>query len=310
MDIFYNYTNFPKNCGSLALAIGTFDGVHKGHRKLIAHIVDKAHVGQMISAVLTFHPHPATLGKKSFPLLMPLEKRLETLAALGVQKTLVQELSPDFTALTPAEFFEKILLPMGVKDIAVGRDFSFGHERSGNFATLKDLAEKHNISAHLLEDITTADGLSISSTRIRSLLSAGDIKVANELLGHNYTLYGEVVPGAQRGRQLGYPTANIATHELLPLAGVYGGFLSLNNIRYLAAVHIGAPATFGATLPTVEAYLPHYSGGEFYGQKVALELTLFVRESRRFSGPAAIIAAMQDDVAYIERELKIADPSA
>jgi riboflavin kinase / FMN adenylyltransferase len=267
-----------------AVAIGTFDGVHLGHRAVIAAAVAAAGDGR-VPTVVTFHPHPRTaLGGNRVQLISTLARRLELLADAGVEDVLVVEFTPELAALTPEQFAEAYLSAVGAQVVCVGAGFRFGHGRSGDVGLLRELGFD-------AREVPLVAG--VSSTRIRQLAEAGDVAGAARLLGRPVEVDGTVVPGEQRGGTLGFPTANLLVDPdlLVPELGIYAG--AVGDRR--AAVSIGVNPHYGGTERRIEAYLLDWSG-DLYGDRLVVELWRRLREERAFASEAALIEQIALDV--------------
>jgi riboflavin kinase/FMN adenylyltransferase len=289
------------------VAVGEFDGVHLGHRRVI----------DANDTVLTFEPHPATVvhPERAPKLLTSLEVKIELIAELGVRELVVIPFDAGFAAQTPREFVDHILVGgLAATHVAVGDNFRFGHDASG---TPQLLAADPRFST-TVESLVAADGDTISSTRIRELVAAGDMGEANRLLGATFRMRGPVVGGDQRGRDLGFPTANLMPDPALicPAFGVYAcrarvGTAAVadtsagatDQTEHLAAVSVGVRPTFGDDLvPLVEAYLLDFSG-DLYGQTLEVEFVARLRGEERFDGVEPLITQMNADVAETRRLL-------
>ena len=263
-----------------AVAIGTFDGVHRGHRA----VIDAAVGAGLRSTVVTFHPHPRTILGNRVELLSTLERRLELLEAAGVDDVLVVEFTPEIAALAPENFAREYLLAMGTEVVVAGDDFRFGHKRSGDLDTLRAVG----IDAR---EVPPVPG--VSSSRIRQLAHDGEIAEAAALLGRPLELDGIVVPGDQRGGTLGFPTANLHVEPdlLVPEFGIYAGAVGERR----AAISIGVNPHYGGTERRVEAYLLDWEG-DLYGDRLVLELWRRLREERVFASEADLIEQIARDV--------------
>jgi riboflavin kinase/FMN adenylyltransferase len=264
-----------------AVAIGTFDGVHLGHRAVIRAACEAGGV----STVLTFHPHPrTTLGGNRVALLSTLERRLELLDACGVEDVLVVEFTPDLAALSPEEFARDYLAAIGAEVIVAGDGFRFGRGRAGDLELLRRLGFD-------AREVPLVEG--VSSTRIRQLAEAGEIDHAARLLGRPLELDGTVVPGEQRGGTLGFPTANLLVEPdlLVPAFGIYAG--AVGDRR--AAISIGVNPHYGGTERRIEAYLLDWSG-DLYGDRLVVELWRRLREERAFESEADLVRQIASDV--------------
>jgi riboflavin kinase/FMN adenylyltransferase len=265
------------------IAVGEFDGVHLGHRAVIS--------GN--DTVLTFEPHPLiVLHPEAAPrLLTSLEVKAELIASLGVQELVVIPFDRDFAARTPQEFVDSILVEqLGATHVSVGENFRFGHDAAGDTALL---AADPRFSTRIVP-LVEADGEVVSSRRIRALLAGGEVTEAGRLLGAPFRLRGEVVSGDQRGRTLGFPTANLVPDEQLvcPGHGVYACVAG----DHLAAVNVGVRPTFESDRGLlVEAYLLDFSG-DLYGQALTLEFRARLRGEARFESVEALIEQMGDDI--------------
>ena len=267
--------------GRRAVALGTFDGVHRGHRR----VLDTARANDgLVSTAVTFWPHPRTALGNHVELLTSLERRLELLAAADLDEAFVVEFSPDLARLTPEEFAKRVLRPIGTEVVAAGANFRFGRGRAGDLDLLAQLGFD-------VRPVELADG--ISSSEIRRLLLAGDIDRAAQALGRPPEVEGTVVAGDQRGGTLGYPTANLDVDPalLVPAYGIYAGAASGNR----AAISIGTNPHYGGTERKVEAFLLDYDG-DLYGKRLVVELWERLRDEAAFESEAALIAQIADDV--------------
>ena len=262
-----------------SVALGTFDGIHRGHQR----VIEAAKATKLPAIVVTFDPHPRTALGHKVDLLSTLDRRLELLAELGVE-TLVVPFTPELAIATPEEFAESVLRPLGGKVVVAGANFRFGRGRSGDLGTLAKLGFDV-LPVPLLEGI--------SSSAIRQLLRAGEIEAAAQLLGRPPEVEGTVVSGDARGGTLGFPTANLAVpgELLVPAYGIYAGKTKGNR----AAISIGVNPQYGGEERRVEAFLLDFEG-DLYGQRLVLELWRRLRDERAFASEQELIDQIARDV--------------
>lgn len=266
--------------GPRAVALGTFDGVHLGHRRVIETALDTGPE----PTVVTFDPHPRTALGNRVELLSTLERRLELIGELGVEAALVVDFTLDLARLEPEEFADQVLRPIGTRTIVAGADFRFGRGRKGDLDLLAGLGFDVN-PVPLLEGV--------SSSGIRELIRAGDVWGAAELLGRPVEVEGIVVSGDARGGTLGFPTANLDVRPdlLVPANGIYAGA----TIGHRAAVSIGTNPHYGGHERRVEAYLLDFSG-DLYGQRLVVELWERLRDEQAFASEEELIEQIGRDV--------------
>jgi riboflavin kinase / FMN adenylyltransferase len=264
-----------------AVAIGTFDGVHVGHRAVINAAVEAG----LVATVVTFHPHPREVLGYEVELLATLERRLELLAALGVEETLVVEFTSAMAELGAETFVRLYLEAIGAELVVAGGAFRFGHARAGDLALLEDLGLRTRVVPHV-------EG--VSSTRIRQLVSEGDIRAAAPLLGRPVEVEGLVVSGDARGGTLGFPTANLRIDRslLVPAFGIYAGVA----LEHRAAVSIGVNPHYGGAERRIEAFLLDFEG-DLYGERVVVELWERLRDEAAFASEEDLIDQIARDVA-------------
>jgi riboflavin kinase/FMN adenylyltransferase len=261
-------------------AIGSFDGVHRGHRR----VLESARAAGAPVTVVTFWPHPRLVLGNRVELLSTLERRLELLEEAGVDEVLVVEFTPELAAREPAEFAESVLRQIGAKVIVVGESFRFGRAAVGDPVLLRQLGFD-------VRTVPTLEG--VSSTNVRSLLREGDVVGAARLLGRPAELEGTVVLGDQRGGTLGYPTANLAvpTELLVPAYGIYAGYA----LGHRAAISIGVNPHYGGDERRIEPHLLDFEG-DLYGRRLVVELWQRLREERAFSSEDELVAQITRDV--------------
>jgi len=297
----------PDSVGTV-LTIGAYDGVHRGHRKVIAEVCRLAEERGLGSAVVTFDRHPASVVRpESAPLLLTdLEQKLELLAATGVDQTLVVPFDEQRAAETAEDFVTNVLVGcLKVKLIVVGEDFHFGFRRLGNVALLREMGQALGFAVTGLglvgmDGEPARDHEQVSSTFIRRALGRGDLARANAMLGRPYEVRGTVVKGDQRGRTLGFPTANVRVDAsiLLPADGVYAGRVELpSGERRDAALSLGTrPHFFNDGDLLLEAHLIDFSG-DLYGQEVNVSFEKNLRPQQKFENLEALVAQLEKDVA-------------
>jgi riboflavin kinase/FMN adenylyltransferase len=264
-----------------AVAIGTFDGVHVGHRAVVRAAVERG----PLPTVVTFHPHPREVLGYQVSLLATLERRLELLAELGVEETLVVEFTPQVAALEAEEFARSYLDAIGAEVVVAGASFRFGSGRRGDFALLESLG-------FATEVVPIVEG--VSSTEIRRLLAAGEVRAVAPLLGRPAEVDGVVVSGDARGGTLGFPTANLRTDPelLVPAFGIYAGAAG----EHRAAVSIGVNPHYGGAERRVEAYLLDFAG-DLYGKRLVVELWERLRDEQVFGDEQELVSQIERDVA-------------
>ena len=312
MKVFAGHADAALAARPTAVAIGVFDGMHLGHQALIAEVarlsrqprrsdaLDGRQDGALRRMAYTFHPHPARLLRPAVaPLLLePIGRRLERLAAAGIEAAVVQPFNPPLAAMGAADFFHQVLRArLGAQAVVVGEGFRFGRGQEGQVGGLRALGGACGVSVTAVAHVRQG-GVDVSSTQIRACLHAGQVDGAALLLGRYFEIAGPVVKGAQRGRTLGFPTANCAPNsEVMPAHGVYAAWARLAGRRLPAVVNVGTAPTFGAsTTVKVEAHLLEHDGSAFYGAQLALEMVARVRQERRFDGAAELIAQVGQDI--------------
>jgi riboflavin kinase / FMN adenylyltransferase len=311
----------PPGFGPSVVTIGNFDGVHRGHAEVLGRIVSLARETGSQAVAVTFHPHPATVHRpESAPeLLTGIADRMELLEAIGLDAVLLVEYTLDFARQSPEEFVRTYLVDgLGAKTVVVGHDVRFGRDNAGNLATMIDLGAAHGFEVRAIDDVgTVAPGAPRderepsgrwSSTEIRGLLADGKVREAAALLGRHHRVRGTVVHGDARGRELGFPTANLgAISGMIPADGVYAGWLRRPQLQTAApgscdcvlpaAISIGTNPTFDGVERRVEAYVLDRTDLDLYDEEVVLEFVEHLRPTLRFDGIDALVATMHDDVA-------------
>jgi riboflavin kinase/FMN adenylyltransferase len=294
------------------ITIGAYDGVHRGHRAVIAQVRELARSLDCQSVVVTFDRHPASVVRpESAPkLLTDNDQKLELLAETGVDVTCVVKFDEAKARMTADEFARSVLSDgLNTKVIVVGEDFHFGHRRQGNVETLRKLGAELGFRVEPISLVERPDGVRepVSSTAIRRALAGGQVEVASELLGRPYEVRGEVVRGDQRGRTIGFPTANIAVPQsmCLPADGVYAGrFIDQQSRTWMCAVNLGRRPTFveHSEHSLLEAHLLDFDG-DLYGQRVRVTFEKFLRSERKFDGLESLRAQLVADVAAVRSTL-------
>jgi len=285
------------------LALGNFDGLHRGHLKIIERVKRGAAEHGGTPMAMTFDPHPPRVVRpdKAPPLLMTKPQRLEALHRAGIGCVAVVRFTREFSQWDPETFVHNVLVDwLHVSEVWVGANFLFGRGRAGNFSLLRTLGQQYGFRADKIDPVRYKDFV-VSSTRIRRLVTEGRVDEAGALLGHSYYIDGTVIEGRKRGRELGFPTANLATdNELLPPHGIYATVLDVDGVVHAGLTNIGTRPTFDESDMTVETYLLKYSG-DLYGKRVRLSFVQRLRDERRFEDVDALKAQMQADERWAER---------
>lgn len=295
----------PADWGRSVISIGVFDGVHRGHQRVVGTAAAAAAGRGLASVVITFDPHPDEVVRPGThpPMLCSTRRRIELLAGLGTDVVAVVPFTLETSRMGPDEFVQQVLVDrLHAAHVVVGEDFRFGHRARGDVALLRELGEKYDFTAEGVPLL--ADGAAISSTLIRRELAAGDVAAAAAALGRPHRVEGVVVRGHMRGRALGFPTANLETppHVAVPADGVYAGHLVADSdrfpaFRWPAAISIGTNPTFeGPGDRTVEAYALDRDDLDLYGEHMAVDFTARIRDTLKFDSVDALVEEMHRDV--------------
>ncbi len=280
------------------LALGNFDGVHRGHRKILDRLHRVASERGATSVVMTFDPHPPRVVRpdKAPPLLMTMAQKLEAIAEAGVQGAAIVRFTPELSRWEPDTFVRTVLVDwLHVSEVWVGANFLFGHDRSGNFSVLRDLGARHGFKAEKIDPVRYKDFV-VSSTRVRRLVSEGRMDEAGALLGHQYFVDGTVMRGDQRGRTLGFPTANLCTeNELLPPHGVYATTARIGDIVHASVTNIGTRPTVDHSGRTVIETHIFNLDRDLYGQSIRVGFVQRLRDERAFESVDLLRAQIDAD---------------
>lgn len=294
----------PEGWGRSVVTIGSYDGVHRGHQLIIGRAVARARELGLRSVVVTFDPHPSEVVRPGThpPLLAPYHRRAELMAELGVDALLILPFTMEFSRLSPGDFVRTVLArALHAKRVVEGPNFRFGHKATGNVEALIALGRECDYEVEVVDLFVRGEaggGVPFSSTLTRRLIAAGDVAGAMEILGRPHRVEGVVVRGAQRGRELGYPTANVETlpHSAIPADGVYAGWLVVAGERMPAAISVGTNPTFDGTERTVEAYAIDRVGLDLYGLHAGVEFLTYLRGQEKFESIDALLDRMAVDV--------------
>jgi len=298
--------NTENPTGTSVLTIGTFDGMHTGHLKLIGKVRLEAKKLGLYSVIVTFDHHPrfTVSPEPDFCILSPTDEKLDMIRSLGIDQTEVLTFSPELASQSAAEFLKNYIIPKYKPAlIVVGYDSHFGKQRSGNIKFLKKMSHRYDYRVvKVMPELH--NGEPISSSMIRSYLKRGDLDLANKLLARRYSITGEVVKGVGVGRQLGFPTANLSLLEakqLLPRNGIYLVMAHLDNCSFLGLTNIGfSPTMKSLAKPEVETHLLGFEN-DIYGRKLKIEFIKRIRDEKRFSSRSELVDAMRNDLAIAER---------
>lgn len=288
MKVYRNIADFPR-LNHIVATVGTFDGVHLGHREIIKHLNKVAHDSNGESVLITFDPHPRHVIDPTgdeVRLLTLTEEKIWLLNKTGLDYMLIIPFDAEFASLTFDHFVAEYLSEkLKVKHVVVGYDHAFGKGREGNFERLSELGKMMGFTCEQIDE-RKVNGQVVSSTRIRNFLAEGDVTHANELLGHEFFIFGEVVQGNRLGNTIGFPTINLghfARHKLIPAMGVYASRVEIDGIMYQGMTNIGVRPTLDASDLTIETHIFDFDQ-DIYGKRVVVTFTGWIREERKFTG--------------------------
>ncbi len=296
MNVINDLSDLQSPLKNTALTIGNFDGVHRGHRALFNKVKERARAIHGQSIVMTFDPHPIKVMKPGNgpKLITPTTQKLELIAREEIDLILCVPFTPEFAAISAESFVRDILVQrLGLKEMVVGYDYTFGHKREGDIDLLRKMGESLGFGIHVVEPVLINDKL-VSSTSIRNLVKDGNLSDAKELLGRDYQVTGTVVKGANRGgRLLGFPTANLQLmDELIPRKGVYGVTVRIGTLTYYGVTNIGYNPTFGNDHLSIETHVLDFSG-DLLGQNIKINFLYRLRDERTFNS----IEELSDQIA-------------
>lgn len=292
------------------VSIGNFDGVHIGHQAILRRVVQEARDRQGIAIVLTFYPHPLSVLRPELqlPLICSLREKLSLFSSLGIQRVFLQRFTPSFARLSAEEFVHSYLSEIiGVEKVIVGHNVSFGRNRAGNAETLLQFAKMYGFEAEIVGPITK-DGQEVSSTAVRTLLSAGEMPAVTRFLGRRYAVRGRVMRGFQRGRGIGFPTANLPPRADLPLPnGVYAVVVNIDGQEMPGVANVGVNPTFGVNKRMIEAHLFDFSG-DLYGRRLSVGFVAKLRGERKFPSVEELVKQIQKDADHARAILSASKP--
>ena len=310
MELVYGLPQ-PINERATILTIGVFDGVHRGHQRLIGGVARRARDMECQSAVLTFDTHPDMVVHPEHGrlYLTTLEERANLIADLGVDLLIVMPFTREVMARSAHDFMLQICQAVALREIWVGWDFALGRRREGDLARLREIGQELGYSVHPVGAITLPNGMLVSSTRIRTALGGGDVETAAVQLGRSFSVRGPVERGDQRGRTIGFPTANVVAndHHVLPANGVYVCHAWVGGQRYGAVTNVGVRPTFDGKRHTVEAYLLDFVD-DIYGEMLQIDFLHRLRGEQKFDGIAALVAQITSDVGAARKWLREHEP--
>ncbi len=301
MNVYRNLDALPAFTNSV-VTIGTFDGVHLGHKKIISRLTALSEDISGESIIITFHPHPRLVinpQDTSLRLLNTVDEKIAMLEKSGIHNVVIVPFSRDFSEQPAEDYISKFLVHnFNPSIIVIGYDHKFGKNRTGDYHLLESMKGTLNFE---LEEITkeTLDDIDISSTKIRTSLQSGDVALANELLGYNYTFSGTVVRGFQRGRELGYPTANVMVNDdfkLIPSTGIYAVKVHVRGTIHSGMLSIGYNPTFEGKAQTVEVHILDFNV-DIYGDNITIEMIQYMRGEEKFATIDELILAIKKDEA-------------
>ena len=293
-------SGLPPYVKDTVITVGTFDGVHRGHRDVIERLVARAHALKIPSVLVTFEPHPLeVVNPAAAPLLLTThDEKQEVIAETGLDYLAVVPFTRELAGYSAEEFVERILRRcFRMRELLIGYDHGFGRQRAGNVDVLRTLGERDGFRVEVIEPVATADGHSVSSTSIRRAIAGGDLDRAAASLGRLYSVSGRVVEGAQRGRTIGFPTVNLGApppRKLLPPEGVYAVRAQTPCGPLGGMLNLGPRPTFGDSATSLEAHLFDTSGN-FYGSHVRIDFVARLRETRKFASAELLTAQLRND---------------
>ena len=285
--------------------IGNFDGVHAGHKRILKAVRETAESKGLSSCVITFHPHPQkVLQNIDIPLLMPIRERLRLLGNEGIDFVTCYTFTKEISKITAKDFISEMLIDrLKVKHLIIGPDFSFGRKREGNAELLKTMGKIYDFETNVLGPVFI-DNEVVSSSAIRNLLKEGDTRKAARFLGYFYYIEGQVTEGEKRGRQIGYPTANLETDwDILPKTGVYATRAYLDDKKLESITNIGYRPTFGSSKLLIETHIFDFNS-DIYGKRLRLEFVERIRDEKRFESVDALVAEIRLDVEKVKEVLR------
>ena len=291
-------SDFPNALRGGALAIGNFDGVHRGHAKLVRELKHLAEKLNSAAVIFTFEPHPVRIlrPEQAPPPLTWTNRKADLLAELGIDAVVAYPTDVNLLGLSYQDFFQQIVLDaIGARAMIEGPNFFFGHNRQGTVAKLAELCRSANVQLKIVDPVSESSNL-ISSSRIRELIRTGEVARARDMLTKPYRIRGMVTHGSARGSNIGFPTANLdAIDTLLPAIGVYAGRAFVNGRSYWAAIHIGPNPTFGENVVKVEVHILDFENS-IYGQPIEVDFIEKVRDIRQFQSTPELIQQLTNDV--------------
>lgn len=306
MQVVHNLEDFEPNWKQAALTLGVFDGIHLGHQALLGAVDKVAKKKNYAQVLVTYHPHPdLVLGKRNpgeRSELFTYPEKLTLLEKTGLDAVIFLPFTKELARMTALRYLREILLGhLRAKCIVIGYDQKFGRGRKGNYALLKKMSHRYDYKVERVSAVKMK-GAIVSSSRIRSLLAAGDVQMASRLLGQSFFLTGTVLKGHQRGKTLGFPTANlgISDSKIIPKEGVYSCIAEHDGIRYRAMVNVGRNPTFQQTDLSIEAHILGFDK-DIYGELLQLSFVERLRDEKKFSGVDELIAQLHVDLKHTQK---------
>ncbi|MDL1956134.1 MAG: bifunctional riboflavin kinase/FAD synthetase [Candidatus Desulfofervidus auxilii] len=301
MKVINSLEEIKKPFSKAVITIGNFDGVHLGHQSLFQKVKERAKIIKGTSIVITFDPHPVkVITGKHIPLITPLPRKLELIAAQGIEVTICLPFTKEFSQISAEEFVKEILIKkIGMKEIVIGYNYTFGRKREGNVELLKILGEKLGFKVHVIEPVMI-NGQIVSSSLVRELITAGKVDKVKDFLSRYYQVVGKVIPGHGRGgRLLGIPTANLALiNEVFPKPGVYAVEVIYQKNRYQGVANIGFNPTFGNNTLSVETHILDFNEN-IYDKTIKLNFIKRLRDEKKFK-------SIQDLADQIKKDIEVA----
>ena len=293
--------NFKEDRFETAIALGNFDGVHIGHKKILLNMVEEARKLNLVPSILLFDNHSKLTTKGKAPMyLTTKDQKEEIIESLGIETLYNIKFDENLMRLQPEEFVKDILIDkLNTKLIVVGFDYRFGHKASGDVDLLKELAKKYGLGVKVIEPIYVDDIL-VSSTQIRELILDGDLELANKMLDRNFQISGRVIPGNKLGRKLGFPTANLdlLAEYPIPKHGVYRTETIIDGKRYASATNIGYNPTFDNKKVKIECHIIDFKG-DLYDKIIYIDLIEFLRDEIKFDNLDDLIIQMEEDIKIV-----------